>query len=100
MHPEPAGSKQPVAPVAQDAGEMQAQARPVTQGPARASLHSQTWKQHDFQHLLRSQSTSPLDSGTRSHVLALLQYTPGTTATPKGVMISLTNLAANVAQVA
>lgn len=99
MHPEPAGSKQPMAPVAQDAGEMQAQARPVTQGPARASLHSQTWKQHDFQHLLRSQSTSALDSGTRSDDLALLQYTSGTTDTPKGVMLSHSNLVVNVAQV-
>jgi long-chain acyl-CoA synthetase len=99
MHPEPAGSKQPVAPVAQDAGEMQVQARPVTQGPARASLHSQTWKQHDFQHLLRSQSTSALDSGTRSDDLALLQYTSGTTDTPKGVMLSHSNLVVNVAQV-
>jgi long-chain acyl-CoA synthetase len=99
MYPEPAGSKQPMAPVAQDAGEMQAQARPVTQGPARASLHSQTWKQHDFQHLLRSQSTSALDSGTRSDDLALLQYTSGTTDTPKGVMLSHSNLVVNVAQV-
>lgn len=99
MYPEPVDSKQSMAPVDQDAGEMQAQARPVTQGPARASLHSQTWKQHDFQHLLRSQPTAALDSGTSSDDLALLQYTSGTTDTPKGVMLSHGNLVVNVAQV-
>lgn len=99
MYPEPAGSKQPVAPVDQNTGEMQAQARPVIQGPARASLHSQNWKQHDFQRLLRSQPTAALDSGTSSRDLALLQYTSGTTDTPKGVMLSHGNLVVNVTQV-
>jgi long-chain acyl-CoA synthetase len=72
---------------------------PISSGPAQASLHSPAWKQYDFQRLLHSQPTKPLDSGTSVHDLALLQYTSGTTDTPKGVMLSHGNLIVNVAQV-
>ena len=58
-----------------------------------------TWTHHDFQQLLLSQPAAPLDSGTTSRDLALLQYTSGTTDTPKGVMLSHSNLVVNVAQV-
>ena len=67
--------------------------------PARASLHSPTWKRYDFQHLLRSQPMTALSSGVAVDDLALLQYTSGTTDTPKGVMLSHGNLIVNVAQI-
>src|SRR3989440_636405 len=54
---------------------------------------------YDFQQLLRSQSMTPLSSGTGEHDLALLQYTSGTTDTPKGVMLSHGNLVVNIVQV-
>src|SRR5205814_5390029 len=43
---------------------------------------------YDFQQLLRSQPMTPLSRGIDEHDLALLQYTSGTTDTPKGVMLS------------
>lgn len=51
-----------------------------------------------FQQLLRGSVASPLDSGTASVDLALLQYTSGTTDMPKGVMLTHANLMANVNQ--
>jgi len=54
---------------------------------------------YSFQQLLRRQPTTPMDSGTTSKSLALIQYTSGTTDTPKGVMLSHGNLMANVAQI-
>ncbi len=57
------------------------------------------WKVHNFQHLLRRQPTTPLATGVTSEQLALIQYTSGTTDTPKGVMLSHRNMVINVAQV-
>ncbi len=54
---------------------------------------------HNFQQLLHSHQSIPLESATTSRDLALLQYTSGTTDTPKGVMLSHGNLVVNVAQV-
>ena len=71
----------------------------ITSGPERASLRSPSWKYHDFQQLLRSQPTAPINSGTSAFDLALLQYTSGTTDIPKGVMLSHGNLVVNVVQV-
>ncbi|HWZ19725.1 MAG TPA: alpha/beta fold hydrolase [Ktedonobacteraceae bacterium] len=62
-------------------------------------LSKPTWKQYDFQQLLRSQPMTPLNSGTGEHDLALLQYTSGTTDIPKGVMLSHGNLVVNIVQV-
>jgi long-chain acyl-CoA synthetase len=63
-------------------------------------------RDYSFQQLLRRQPTTPMDSSspisrgsTTSKDLALIQYTSGTTDTPKGVMLSHGNLMANVAQV-
>ncbi len=56
-------------------------------------------RDYSFQQLLRRQPTTPMDSGTTSKSLALIQYTSGTTDTPKGVMLSHGNLMANVAQI-
>jgi len=53
---------------------------------------------HSLQQLLRRQSTAPIDSGTTPRDLALIQYTSGTTDTPKGVMLSHGNLVVNVLQ--
>ena len=72
---------------------------PISSVPAQAPAHSPAWKQHNFQQILRSHPTTPHDSGTNLHDLALLQYTSGTTDTPKGVMLSHGNLVVNVAQV-
>jgi len=53
---------------------------------------------HSFQQLLRGQPTTPLDSGATSDDLALLQYTSGTSDTPRGVMLTHSNLVVNVTQ--
>ncbi len=57
------------------------------------------WHAHAFQQLLRRQPSTPFDSGVTAEQLALLQYTSGTTDTPKGVMLSHRNLVTNVIQV-
>jgi long-chain acyl-CoA synthetase len=54
---------------------------------------------HNFQQLLHSHRSIPLENSTTSRDVALLQYTSGTTDTPKGVMLSHGNLVVNVAQV-
>ena len=51
-----------------------------------------------FQQLLRRQPSRPLESGTTSDDLALIQYTAGMTGPPRGVMLSHGNLVANVVQ--
>ncbi len=56
------------------------------------------YREYALQPLLRRQPTTPLDSGTTSQDLALLQYTSGTTDMPKGVMLSHGNLMVNVIQ--
>jgi len=65
----------------------------------RVPMSKPTWKQYDFQQLLHSQPISPLSSDSDEHDLALLQYTPGTTDIPKGVMLSHGNLVVNIVQV-
>jgi len=65
---------------------------------ATPQTRSVSWKEHELQLLLRRQRTAPLDSGVTSEHLALLQYTSGTTDTPKGVMLSHGNLMVNLAQ--
>lgn len=60
---------------------------------------SSSWQEHSFQHLLRSQPATLLESGATSDDLALLQYTSGTTDSPKGVMLTHGNLMVNVSQV-
>jgi long-chain acyl-CoA synthetase len=65
--------------------------------PARVQ-HNRQWKEHAFQQVLHSQPASLIDSGASSDDLALLQYTSGTTDTPKGVMLSHANLVVNVLQ--
>jgi long-chain acyl-CoA synthetase len=62
------------------------------------SAATASYRHYSFQQLLRSQPIIPIDSGTTSSDLALLQYTSGTTDTPKGVMLSHGNLVVNVAQ--
>ena len=51
-----------------------------------------------FRDLLRRQPITPLESGTTSNDLALIQYTAGMTALPKGVMLSHGNLVVNAVQ--
>ena len=58
-----------------------------------------SWKEHNFQHLLRRQPIAQLTTCIPSEQLALIQYTSGTTDTPKGVMLSHKNMVMNVAQV-
>ena len=57
-----------------------------------------SFRAFSFQHLLRRQPTTPLESGTTSSDLALIQYTAGMTGPPKGVMLSHRNLVVNVLQ--
>jgi long-chain acyl-CoA synthetase len=53
---------------------------------------------HDFLMLLRGASDQPPPVTVGGQDLALLQYTGGTTGTPKGVMLSHRSLVANVVQ--
>jgi long-chain acyl-CoA synthetase len=65
--------------------------------PTSPSGHA-SFRTFSFQHLLRRQTTAPLESGTTSSDLALIQYTAGMTGPPKGVMLSHRNLVVNVLQ--
>jgi long-chain acyl-CoA synthetase len=51
-----------------------------------------------FRDVLRRQPMTPLESGTTSNDLALIQYTAGMTGLPKGVMLSHANLVVNAVQ--
>jgi long-chain acyl-CoA synthetase len=53
---------------------------------------------HLFERILSSQSNRPPDVEVQSSDLAVIQYTGGTTADPKGVMLSHYNLMANALQ--
>lgn len=99
LYPGLSHNTQIIPPGNQHATAVHETAKSIGQGFTRASLHSTTWKHHDFQRLLRGQPAVHLDSGTNSHDLALLQYTSGTTDNPKGVMLSHGNLVVNVTQV-
>ncbi|GAC1645381.1 MAG: hypothetical protein NVS4B9_37450 [Ktedonobacteraceae bacterium] len=51
-----------------------------------------------FKSIVRRQPGTPLDSGTTSNDLALIQYTAGMGGPPKGVMLSHGNLVVNAVQ--
>lgn len=67
------------------------------------TAHPHTMHEEQFQQLLRRQSSWPVSLPSEalpgSQDLALIQYTSGTTDTPKGVMLSHGNLMVNVAQI-
>lgn len=54
---------------------------------------------HSWRTLLRKHSPQPADIEIDAHDLALIQYTSGTSGTPKGVMLSHRNLLANALQI-
>jgi len=66
--------------------------------PTGATARNRQWKEYAFQQLLHSQPAILIDCGVAADDLALLQYTSGTTDTPKGVMLSHRNLVVNVLQ--
>jgi long-chain acyl-CoA synthetase len=51
-----------------------------------------------FRSMIRRRSTPPLESGTTTNDLALIQYTAGMAGPPKGVMLSHGNLVVNAVQ--
>ena len=93
------GSAQLIELTDQNASRTSTSAKTITPTRERAAFNNPTWKQYDFQQLLRSQPMTPLSSSTGEHDLALLQYTSGTTDNPKGVMLSHGNLVVNIVQI-
>lgn len=77
--------------------EQQEETLAIARPHEHAALSS--WREYNFQHLLRQQPSTSFDAGITSEHIALLQYTSGTTDTPKGVMLSHGNLMVNVTQV-
>ncbi len=73
-------------------GAATSEAQPTTGGDAPI-------QQYAFQPLLRSQPSTPTANDVSSNDLAVLQYTSGTTESPKGVMLTHGNLMMNVAQI-
>ena len=68
--------------------------RAASAPPARrSSVRVSSWRD-----VLRRQPITPIESGTTSHDLALIQYTAGVTGLPKGVMLSHGNLVVNAVQ--
>jgi long-chain acyl-CoA synthetase len=68
--------------------------REAAEPPARRA----SFRVHSLRNLLRRQPTTPLNSGTTSNDLALIQYTAGMSGPPKGVMLSHGNLVVNAVQ--
>ena len=99
LHAVSQGSAQLIELTDQNASRTSTSAKTITPTRERVAFNKPTWKQYDFQQLLRSQPMTPLSSSTGEHDLALLQYTSGTTDNPKGVMLSHGNLLVNVVQI-
>jgi long-chain acyl-CoA synthetase len=99
LHAVSHGSAQLIELSDQNASRTGTSAKTITPTRERVAFNKPTWKQYDFQQLLRSQPMTPLSSSTGEHDLALLQYTSGTTDNPKGVMLSHGNLVVNIVQI-
>jgi len=69
-------------------------AREVSDPPSKRP----SFRVSSFRDVLRRQPITPLESGTTSNDLALIQYTAGMTGLPKGVMLSHGNLMVNAVQ--
>ncbi len=76
---------------------------PVSNGIQERATRRHAISEEQFQQLLRRQPSAPVylpvDDMPSSQDLALIQYTSGTTDTPKGVMLSHGNLMVNVSQI-
>jgi long-chain acyl-CoA synthetase len=72
-------------------------AEPAASAPVAAPAPE--YQRYALQPLLRAQPTTPLPSVTTSDDLAVIQYTSGTTESPRGVMLTHGNLMMNVAQI-
>ena len=99
LHAVSQGSAQLIELTDQNTSRTSTSTKTITTIRERVAFNKPTWKQYDFQQLLRSQPMTPLSSSTGEHDLALLQYTSGTTDNPKGVMLSHGNLVVNIVQI-
>ena len=69
-----------------------------TQEVVEQSSRRPSFRVSSFRNMIRRQPLTPIDSGTTSNDIALIQYTAGTSGSSRGVMLTHGNLVVNAVQ--